>query len=224
MRVCQPTEEGRHLTVCVRPDGEVPVVGQDAVEDRTRIGCRWCASIMTRWNASKSASSPKRCSLPTARFSTWYTCPPGAFRAALGMGNEDTNGAVAAVNTSCVPVSVPRQSPSRMTRWTGYSRVCRPSAWRSSTIRKTGLRAVGRRGGAENERGRSWGVMPTTGRYRSASCGGSVARRGRAKEPVEVVGRGLGAGGWFRALGLADRVPQVRAHDVDRLAGAVDPA
>ena len=30
MRVCQPTEEGRHLAVCVRPDGEVPVVGQDA--------------------------------------------------------------------------------------------------------------------------------------------------------------------------------------------------
>src|SRR5208283_4363436 len=126
--------------------------------DRMRIGCRWCASIMTRWNASKSASLPKRCLLATDRFSTWYTCPPGAFRAALGMGNEDTNGAVAAVNTSCVPVSVPRQSPSRMTRWTGYSRVCRPSAWRSSTIRKTGLRAVGRRGGAENERGRSWGV------------------------------------------------------------------
>ncbi len=68
MRVCQPTEEGRHLAVCVRPDGEVP-----------------CASIMTRWNASKSASLPKRCILPTDRVSTWYTCPPGAFRAALGM-------------------------------------------------------------------------------------------------------------------------------------------
>src|SRR5271165_105939 len=53
-----------------------------------RIGWRWCASIMTRWNASKSASLPKRCLLPTARFSTWYTCPPGAFRAALGMGKR----------------------------------------------------------------------------------------------------------------------------------------
>ena len=83
--VCQPTEEGRHLAVCVRPDGEVPVVGQDAI-GQERIGCRWCASIMTRWNASKSASLPKRCSLPTDRFSTWYTCPPGAFRAAVGMG------------------------------------------------------------------------------------------------------------------------------------------
>ena len=88
MRVCQPTEEGRHLAVCVRPDGEVPVVGQDAVEHRMRIGCRWCASIMTRWNASKSASLPKRCILPTDRFSTWYTCPPGAFRAALGVGKR----------------------------------------------------------------------------------------------------------------------------------------
>jgi len=53
-----------------------------------RIGCRWCASIMTRWNASKSASLPKRCILPTDRFSTWYTCPPGAFRAALGIGKR----------------------------------------------------------------------------------------------------------------------------------------
>ena len=38
MRVCQPTEEGRHLAVCVRPDGEVPVVGQDAVgQDADRV-------------------------------------------------------------------------------------------------------------------------------------------------------------------------------------------
>ncbi len=60
-------------------------IGQDAI-GQERIGCRWCASIMTRWNASKSVSLPKRCSLPTDRFSTWYTCPPGAFRAAVGMG------------------------------------------------------------------------------------------------------------------------------------------
>ena len=38
MRVCQPTEEGRHLAVCVRPDGEVPVVGQDAAgQDADRV-------------------------------------------------------------------------------------------------------------------------------------------------------------------------------------------
>jgi len=38
MRVCHPTEEGRHLAVCVRPDGEVPVVGQDAVgQDADRV-------------------------------------------------------------------------------------------------------------------------------------------------------------------------------------------
>ena len=87
MRVCQPTEEGRHLAVCVRPDGEVPVVGQDAVgQDADRVPL--VRSIMTRWNASKSASLPKRCILPTDRFSTWYTCPPGAFRAALGMGKR----------------------------------------------------------------------------------------------------------------------------------------
>src|SRR5437764_13387718 len=31
MGVCQPTEEGRHLTVLFGPDHEVPVVGEDAV-------------------------------------------------------------------------------------------------------------------------------------------------------------------------------------------------
>src|SRR5208283_5465860 len=43
MRVCQPTEEGRHLAVCIRPDGEVPVVGQDAVgQDADRVPLvRW---------------------------------------------------------------------------------------------------------------------------------------------------------------------------------------
>ncbi len=38
MRVCQLTQEGRHLAVCVRPDGEVSVVGQDAVgQDADRV-------------------------------------------------------------------------------------------------------------------------------------------------------------------------------------------
>ena len=38
MHVCQPTEEGRHLAVCVRPDGEPPVVGQDAEgQDADRV-------------------------------------------------------------------------------------------------------------------------------------------------------------------------------------------
>jgi hypothetical protein len=106
MRVCQPTAEGRHLAVCVGQTAKCQWLDKTQ-EDRMRIGCRWCASIKTRWNASKSASLPKRCLLPTDRFSTWYTCPPGAFRAALGMGEEDTNGAVAAVNTGCAPVSVP---------------------------------------------------------------------------------------------------------------------
>ena len=87
MRVCQPTEEGRHQAVCVQPDGEVPVVGQDAVgQDVDRVPL--VRSIMTRWNASKSAFLLKGCILPTDRFSTWYTCPPGAFRAALGMGKR----------------------------------------------------------------------------------------------------------------------------------------
>jgi hypothetical protein len=38
MGVRQPTEEGRDLNVCLRPHGEVPVVGQDAVgQDADRV-------------------------------------------------------------------------------------------------------------------------------------------------------------------------------------------
>ena len=48
-----------------------------------------------------------RCILPTDRFKTWYTCPPGAFRAALGMGRKTHQRVATAVKTSCVPVSVP---------------------------------------------------------------------------------------------------------------------
>ena len=109
---CVPANGRRpSLAVCVRPDGEVPVVGQDAGgQDADPVPL--VRLIMTRWNASKSASLPKRCILPTDRFSTWYTCPPGAFRLLLAWVKE-YQGAVAAVSTSCVPVSVPEDTKER---------------------------------------------------------------------------------------------------------------
>src|SRR5271157_3712643 len=76
MRVCQPTKEGRHLAVCVRPDGEVPVVRQDAVgQDADRVP-------LVRLEVGLLAEEVP---LADRSVQTWYTCPPGAFRAALGM-------------------------------------------------------------------------------------------------------------------------------------------
>src|SRR5271157_2244371 len=72
-----------------------------------RIGCRWCGSIMTRWNASKSAFLPKRCILPTDQFNTMIHLSTRCFSRCSWHGQETYQKAVTHVNTSCVPVSVP---------------------------------------------------------------------------------------------------------------------
>ncbi len=53
-------------SLCVAGPLDVPY----APKDKIRMGCRWCAFIMTRSNASKSASSRNICILPTDRLRT----------------------------------------------------------------------------------------------------------------------------------------------------------
>jgi hypothetical protein len=88
-------------------------------EDGMRIGCRWCASIMTRWNASKSAFLPKRCILPTDRFNTMVHLPARCFSRCSWHVQETYQKAVIPLNTSCVPVSVPRLRADRSHRSSG---------------------------------------------------------------------------------------------------------
>src|SRR5271157_5061226 len=89
MRVRQPTEESRDLAVCLRPDNKVPMVRQDTVgQDADRVSLvRLDHDPLKRLEVGVLG---KEVLLPTDRFKTWYTCPPGAFRAALGMRRKLT--------------------------------------------------------------------------------------------------------------------------------------
>ena len=62
--------------------------------------------VATAVNTSCVPVSVPSC-VPVSVHKTWYTCSPGAFRAALGMGGKTYQRVATAVNTSCVPVSVP---------------------------------------------------------------------------------------------------------------------
>ena len=68
--VGEPTKESRHLTVGLRPDDEVPMIGQDAVgEDSNRVTLG--ASIMRRKRLEVGILWRKRCIMATDPFSTW---------------------------------------------------------------------------------------------------------------------------------------------------------
>ena len=100
MRACQPTEEGRHLAVCVRPDGEVPVVGQDAVgQDADRVPLvrldhdpleRLEVGVLAEEVHLADRSVQHMVHLPAGCFSrcSWYSCtfPENAEAAATGQG------------------------------------------------------------------------------------------------------------------------------------------
>ncbi len=132
VRVRQPTEEVRDLTVGLRPDDEVPVVGQDAVrQDANRMSLmrldhdalkRLEVGILVRRGASCRPIDSAH-DRPARRV---------RLRAVLGMGETIPRALMAIVNTSCVPVSSlslfpsPFPSPSMATFGDFPGFKCRP--------------------------------------------------------------------------------------------------
>ncbi len=111
MRLRQPTEEGRDLAVCLRPDNKVPMVRHDTVgQDGDRVSLvrldhdplkRLEVGVLAKEVHPADRSVQHMVHLPARCFSrcSWH-------------GQETYQKAVTPVNTSCVPVSVLKRSRS----------------------------------------------------------------------------------------------------------------